>query len=253
MNQFQGSKVNLLHKNSNHIDIDRETTSLEGVNSKSVSALAAKHLERRSFSNSDPDDGKNKQADRTTAEQNKKLAKRIVDGDSAAFSQLLDQYEERLYRLSYRFTNNSTDAEDLTQEIFLSIYRSLPKFRGDSSLSTWIYRVAMNHCLEFLRRRKPESVPYNEELAEMAADVGNNPEEYARRRELSERLETAMRALTPQHRDVVELHELHGFTYQEVANILHVPVGTVKSRLFNAFRRLRDLMRDYIYEENRPV
>jgi RNA polymerase sigma-70 factor (ECF subfamily) len=111
----------------------------------------------------------------------------------------------------------------------------------------------MNHCLEYRRKRKLDSIPYNEELTLTSQDWRENPAEAADRQELSEQVEAALKCLSPQHRDVVVLHELHGLTYQEVATALNVPVGTVKSRLSNAFRRLRTLLGGYAFEGTRTT
>lgn len=170
------------------------------------------------------------------------LIERIVAGDRRAFARLLDEYETRVYRMALRFTGSVADAEDVTQEIFLGVYKGLANFRGGSSLGTWIYRVAMNHCLEFRRKRRLETLPYDEELTLPTTDWRDDPVQSADRRELSERVEEALSRLSPAHRDVIVLHELQGLTYQEVAAALDVPVGTVKSRLSNAFRKLRDLL-----------
>ena len=178
------------------------------------------------------------------------MVRKIQAGDRQAFEQLMDCYETRIYRLAMRFTANVADAEDLTLEIFHAIYRSIAKFRGNSSLGTWIYRVSMNHCLEFRRKRRLEVVPYDEGLSLASTAWQDDPIESAGKRELSERVEAAINSLSPLHRDVVVLHELQGLTYQEVAATLNVPVGTVKSRLSNAFRRLRDQLSGYVYEGN---
>ena len=174
------------------------------------------------------------------------LVHRIQQGDRHAFEQLLDSYEARIYRLALRYTGTVSDAEDVTQEIFLGIYKSIANFRGNSALGTWIYRIAMNHCLEFRRKRKLEVTPYEEELTLASHDWRENPEQSADKGELSARVGEALQLLSPQHRDVVVLHELQGLTYQEVAVALNVPVGTVKSRLSNALRRLRNLLGAYI-------
>ena len=179
-----------------------------------------------------------------------KLIQRIQSGDRRAFEELLDAYETRVYRLALRFTGNVADAEDVTQEIFLGIYKSLPNFRGASSLGTWIYRVAMNHCLEFRRKRRLESIPYDEELTLATSDWRDDPFAVAQKLELSSEVEAALSRLSPMHRDVIVLHELQGLTYQEVAATLDVPVGTVKSRLSNAFRKLRDSLGGHAPEGN---
>lgn len=188
-----------------------------------------------------------------TSEDDRQLVRRIQAGDRAAFEALLDRYEARVYRLALRFTDSVSDAEDVTQEIFLGIYKGLANFRGNAAPGTWIYRVAMNHCLEFRRKRKLDSVPYEEELMIPSRDWREDPEESASKGELADRIEAALQCLSPQHRDVIILHELQGLTYQEVAAALNVPVGTVKSRLSNAFRRLRDLLGGYVTEGTNPI
>lgn len=176
------------------------------------------------------------------------LAQRILQGDRKAFEELLDTFETRVYRLALRFTGDVLDAEDLTQEIFLAVHASISRFRGDAALGTWIYRVAMNRCLEFRRKRRLETVSYEEGLPVDIEFSQEDPVHAVERRQLAEKVEAAISRLSPAHRDVVVLHELQGLTYQEVATVLNVPVGTVKSRLFNAFRRLRELLGGYIYE-----
>lgn len=183
-----------------------------------------------------------------TTRDERQLVQRIQTGSREAFEELLDAYETRVYRLALRFTDSISDAEDLTQEIFLAVYKSLGNFRGNSALGTWIYRVAMNHCLEFRRKRRLDTLPLDEEIALVSQDWRHDPVQSADRRELSAKVEAAINSLSPLHRDVIVLHELQGLTYQEVAAALDVPVGTVKSRLSNAFRRLRDLLGGYVHE-----
>jgi RNA polymerase sigma-70 factor (ECF subfamily) len=178
------------------------------------------------------------------------LVKRIQSGDRAAFEQLMDAYETRVYRLALRFTGNAADAEDVTLEVFHGVYRSIGRFRGGSSLGTWIYRIAMNHCLEFRRKRRLDTEPYDETTSVATGNWRHDPEQSATRAELSQHVEAAINSLSPLHRDVVVLHELQGLTYSEVAETLNVPVGTVKSRLSNAFRRLRDQLGGYVLEGN---
>ncbi len=176
------------------------------------------------------------------------LVRKILNGDQRAFETLLDQYEKRVYRLALRFTGTASDAEDVTQNIFLGIYRGLANFRGNSSLNTWVYRIAMNHCMEFQRKRKIDNLPLEEELALVATDWREDPEQAAGKNELADRLEQAISKLSPLHREVIILHELQGLTYVEVSDILKVPVGTVKSRLSNAFKHLRELLGSYVFD-----
>lgn len=177
-----------------------------------------------------------------------RVLRRIREGDKRAFEELLDQYEARVYRLALRYTGSTPDAEDLTQEIFLGIYRNIGDFRGASRLSTWIYRVAVNHCLEHRRKKRLDTVPHNEEIDMPSVDWRDDPVQVATRQELATQVETALERLSPLHRDVILLHEMQGLTYQECAEALKVPVGTVKSRLSNAFVRLRELLGGYVCE-----
>ena len=183
-----------------------------------------------------------------TSQDDRYLIQRIQKGDRLAFEELLDAYETRVYRLALRFTGSVPEAEDVTQDVFLGVYKNIGSFKGNSALGTWIYRIAMNHCLEFRRKRKLETLPYEEERMLVSQDWRDDPLECADRHELSTRVEAALSRLSPLHRDVIVLHELQGLTYQEVAATLDVPVGTVKSRLSNAFRRLRDLLGAYVHE-----
>ena len=188
-----------------------------------------------------------------TAKEEQLLVQRIQNGDSKAFEQLMDAYETRVYRLALRFTGNVPDAEDVTLEIFHGIYRSIGRFRGNSALGTWIYRIAMNHCLEYRRKKRLDVVPYDEEIQLQCTNWESDPVAVAQKQELSEKVEAAINSLSPMHRDVVVLHELQGLTYQEVAATLNVPVGTVKSRLSNAFKRLREQLGSYAVEGSSTV
>lgn len=153
-----------------------------------------------------------------------------------------------MHRLVRRYVDNVTDAEDVTQEIFCDLYRCLGTFRWDSALSTWIYRVAVNHCLKYRQRRKPDSV--NIEEAEIqVSDWHADPAKSALKSDLASHVRTALENLSPLHYDVVVLCELHGLTYQECARALDIPIGTVKSRLFNAIRCLRSSLSSYVCDD----
>ena len=180
-------------------------------------------------------------------QNDRRLAAQIADGNPGAFTDFVDTFGPRLHRLARRYAASEADAEDLTQEIFVDLYRSMGSFRGDSTLATWTYRIALNHCLKHARRNQPVTVPYDDVREECAAEE-QGPAHQATRRELSDQVHTALDGLSPDHRDVVILHELQDLTYRECADILQVPVGTVKSRLSYAFRRLRDHLSGYVLE-----
>jgi len=182
-------------------------------------------------------------------QDDKRLAQRIGQGDRKAFEEFLDSYGPRVHRLVRRYVGNEADGEDVTQEIFLDLYRSVGGFRGESSLATWVYRVSLNHCLRHRERTRPPSESYEEELHQ-PADKRADPARYAAQRELSGQVQSALDELSHLHRDVVILHELHGLTYSECAAVLGVPVGTVKSRLSNAFRCLRVALGGYVLGES---
>ena len=158
-------------------------------------------------------------------------------GDSEAFARFVDLFGPRVHALCRRYTRCEADAEDLTQEIFVGLAQSVERFRGDASLSTYVYRAAMNHCLKHVQRRKPESQPLGD--FDRIDERAPSPEREAERGELRTRIDAALTTLSPDHRDAVILHELHGLTYAECAAALSIPVGTVKSRLFHAFKNLR--------------
>ncbi|MDE2125079.1 MAG: sigma-70 family RNA polymerase sigma factor [Armatimonadetes bacterium] len=178
------------------------------------------------------------------AATDEQLFHRIRKGEQRAFGELVDRYADKIYRLTRRFTQNATEAEDLSQDIFIAVYTGIPRFLGRSTPGTWIYRIAMNQCLEYRRKRRIETLPLFEEVALSAAATEAGPEQLAEKSELRRRIERALTHLSPLHQQVILLHELHELTYQEVAAMLGIPVGTVKSRLANAFQKLRPLLAD---------
>ena len=178
----------------------------------------------------------------------RQLAARIAAGDREAFATFLDGFGPCVARLARRYARDEADTEDLTQEIFLDLYRCMSSFRGESQLSTWVYRLALNHCLRHREKWRGSTESYDEDLHE-SPDKSADPAQQAARRELSGQVHQALDGLNELHRTVVVLHELHGLTYKECATILDVPVGTVKSRLSNAFRTLRGSLGLYVLGE----
>ncbi len=181
----------------------------------------------------------------------RQLANQLQGHHPGAWAAFVDLYGPRLHRLARRYAPCEADAEDLTQEIFVALYQSLANFRGDSSLATWSYRVALNHCLKHAAKARPVTVPYDDAHDQAVPDA-LSPVNQSARRELSGQIETALGNLSPSHRDAVILHELHEMTYAECAAVLGIPVGTVKSRLSTAFRRLRESLGGYILSDTLP-
>lgn len=175
----------------------------------------------------------------------KGLAQRMAAGERRAYEEFVDSFGPRIHRLVRRYVANPSDAEDLTQEIFIEIYRCIGRFRGDSALMTWVYRIAVNHCLRHQQRLRPESIAFDDSL-EKLPDWRPDPAESASKTELKGKVQGALGGLSGDHRTVVILHELHGMSYSECAEALEIPVGTVKSRLSNAFKRLRVSLSDYV-------
>ena len=165
-------------------------------------------------------------------------------GDQEAFAALVRLYEKRVLALTRRMCRNPADAEEAAQEAFLAAWQGLPFFRGDASFSTWLYRLASNACVDLLRREGRHQAAagpsLNDEEAPLdVADGTPGPQEAAERRELREQIEEGLRALTPEHRQVLLLREMHQLSYDEIADTLELDVGTVKSRISRGRRQLR--------------
>lgn len=168
-------------------------------------------------------------------------------GDTAAFEELVRLYEKRVYALTLRMCKNPEDAAEAAQEAFLSAWQGLPFFRGDASFSTWLYRLASNACVDLLRResrhRGAAGPSFNDEEAAVdVADEAPLPQETLERKELREQIEAGLQPLTPDHRAVLILREMHQLSYDEIAGVLEIDVGTVKSRINRARKQLRNFL-----------
>jgi len=179
-----------------------------------------------------------------TREEERALIDRVLSGDTNAFEALVLEHQTVVYNLALRMTANPADAEDCAQEAFVKAYRSLSTFRGDASFSSWLYRLTTNVCLDLLRSRKRRgevslTADDGEEDAELdIPDPADSPERAAERRETRQTVREALEKLPPDFRAVLLLRELGGLSYEEIGEQMQLEVGTVKSRIFRARRKL---------------
>jgi RNA polymerase sigma-70 factor, ECF subfamily len=186
-------------------------------------------------------------------EVDQQLVERAQRGDKRAFELLVVKYQRKLGRLLSRFVRDPAEVEDVTQEAFIKAYRALPSFRGDSAFYTWLYRIGINTAKNYLvalGRRAPTTTGFDNEEAEGFEDAeqlrdSNTPESELEGKEIAATVNRAMDALPADLRTAITLREIEGLSYEEIANVMNCPVGTVRSRIFRA--------RDAIAAELRPL
>jgi RNA polymerase sigma-70 factor, ECF subfamily len=168
-------------------------------------------------------------------------------GDTLAFNRLVLKWERSIYNLSLRMLQNADEAAEATQEVFLSAFKNIGKFRQDAQFSTWLYRIATNHCISRLRRR-PHGIqvslddrPGRRLTPEELPAVGSHEQEYLRQESCRQVL-TALQHLAPEQRAVVELKFFQDQTFEQIALATQTPMSTVKSRLYSGLEMLKDLM-----------
>jgi RNA polymerase sigma-70 factor, ECF subfamily len=189
-------------------------------------------------------------ADRDIDQQ---LVERVQRGDKAAFDLLVVKYQRKIFRLLSRLIRDSAEIEDVAQEAFVKAYRALPNFRGDSAFYTWLYRIAINTAKNYLvsqGRRAPTSTEADVEDAETFDDGDhlrdlNTPDSMLLTKEVAEAVNRAIEQLPEDLRTAIVLRELEGLSYEEIAESMQCPIGTVRSRIFRA--------REAIAEELRPI
>jgi RNA polymerase sigma-70 factor (ECF subfamily) len=182
------------------------------------------------------------------------LVKRARKGDLAAYDDLVRRYQERIYATIYHMTSNHEDANDLAQEAFIKAFQALRSFKGGSSFYTWVYRIAVNKTINFLKQRKNKAqmslddldfnAEHDPDLVALISD--KTPRREVNLAELQEKLNEAMQKLSEPHRLVVTLHDVQGLSHEEIAKIMDCNIGTVRSRLFYARQQLQAYLSDYL-------
>ena len=184
----------------------------------------------------------------------RELVERVRTGrDMAAYDELIRRYQRRIYQLIYNMTSHREDAEDLVQEVFVRAFSALPRFKGDSSFYTWIYRIAVNQTINYLHKRKRRAALSLDDLdqaVERDADYvelrsRESPFRDVTLTELQKKLNEALQTLSEKHRTVVVLHDIQGIQHDEIARMLGCSEGTVRSRLFYARQELQKQLSEY--------
>ena len=180
--------------------------------------------------------------------------RRLQRGETDAFEMLVRRHEKTIFNLVYRMLGDYDEAAEVSQEVFLSAYRAIGRFRGDANFSTWLYRIALNHTStrrKSLGRRQQRNVAIDD--TEPVRDLQPGPAETMEKKEIRERVQRALNNLEPDDATVIVLRDLQDIPYEEVARLLEVPVGTVKSRLHRARQALKSQLATYFYAGRKAV
>lgn len=185
-----------------------------------------------------------------TREEEAKIIRAVLVGNTNAFDDLVREYQNQVYRIALKMTGNEEDAFDLSQETFLKAYRSLGSFRGESGFGSWLYRMAANLCIDFLRRRKRRGADKVLSLDDTEPDGRSRevpdrryePQAALERRELRESVRAGLQRLPDEQRLILILRNVEGLSYQEIAEVLKLELGTVKSRIARARARLAAIL-----------
>lgn len=185
------------------------------------------------------------------------LVEAAQDGDREAFRELVEKYQRKVYSICYGMLKNPEDSLDVSQEVFVKVYRYLGKFNKNSSFYTWLYRITVNMCIDHIRKNKRvQSVEYDDRISRdgdvvgdehiMPSKLGLNPDKVYGRQELREKMREALETLSEKHRTILILREVEQLSYEEIADVLNISKGTVMSRLFHARKYFQAAMADYL-------
>jgi len=187
------------------------------------------------------------------------LVERARQGDRDAFRELVEKYQRKVYSICYGMLKDSEASLDVSQEVFIKVYRYLEKFNQKSSFYTWLYRITVNMCIDYIRKHsKVQRVEYDDRLSHDGAEgdehilpstLGLHPDKVYGRKELREKMLEALNTLSEKHRTILILREVEGLSYEEIADVLNISKGTVMSRLFHARRYFQDAIKEYLQGE----
>ena len=190
--------------------------------------------------------------------QDLELVDRIQAGDREAFKELVEKYQRKVYSICYGMLKDAESSMDVSQEVFIKVYRYLDKFNRDSSFYTWLYRITVNMCIDHIRKNsRVQKVEYDDRIAHeddgedyiTPSKLGLNPDKVYGRKELRQKMLEALETLSEKHRTILILREVEGLSYEELADVLNISKGTVMSRLYHARRYFQEALKDYLQGE----
>ena len=185
-----------------------------------------------------------------TREEEAKIIRAVVDGNTNAFEDLVLEYQKQVYHITLKMTGNEEDAFDLSQETFLKAFRALPSFRGEAGFGSWLYRMASNLCIDFLRKRKRQGsgqiISLDEEEEDRRPrelpDLRYEPQSSLEKKEMRQKVQEGLQRLPHEQRLILVMRDVEGFSYQEISDALKIELGTVKSRIYRARAHLARLL-----------
>ncbi|MFW5966603.1 MAG: RNA polymerase sigma factor [Persicimonas sp.] len=190
-------------------------------------------------------------------EREKELVARAQEGDREAFQELVENYQRKVYSICYGMLKNEHDSLDVSQEVFIKVFKYLENFNQNSSFYTWLYRITVNKCIDYIRKQKRRSeVDYDDTIGRteevegdqniMPSTLGVQPGRAYERKELRSKMLEALDTLSEKHRTILILREVEGLSYEEMADVLDISKGTVMSRLYHARRYFQDAIEEYV-------